>query len=85
MTAWQDISTAPRDEVLDALEVENFTYAERLGHYQTVFGMFDVPPNQRPPILDMAHQQATGEMLNEIHAMLRHLCLASASPQEATP
>lgn len=56
----------------------DFTYGERLAHYQKQFGMHDLPIDRRPAINAVAHELATEEMLTEIHAMLRSLCKAHA-------
>lgn len=57
-----------------ATEGSDYTYGERLAHYQKAWGMHDRPYDERPAINEVAHQLATEEMLTEIHAMLRFLC-----------
>ena len=51
----------------------DYTYGERLAHYQKQYGMHDLPLDRRPAIQALAHESATEEMLTEIHAMLRIL------------
>lgn len=58
----------------------DFTYGERLAHYQKQYGMHDLPMDRRPAIHALAHELATEEMLTEIHAMLRLLI----KPKEGT-
>jgi hypothetical protein len=51
----------------------DYTYGQRLEHYQKQWGMFDAPMDQRLGIDALAHRLTTEEMLTEIHAMLRTL------------
>jgi len=53
-------------------EVSGYTHGERNYHYLGQYGGKDHA--RRVEAMDLAWQQATAEMLDEIHAMLRHLC-----------
>ena len=57
----------------DLDDVSAYSFYERAEHYKKQMGMYDLPMHERPKIADMAHQQVTAEMLDEIHTMLRHL------------
>jgi hypothetical protein len=58
--------------MIDLSDVSAFSYNEREHHYLDIWGGGD--SHRRLAIAPEARVQAQGEMLDEIHVMLRHLC-----------
>ncbi len=58
--------------VLSETDISSASTFERQAHYLTTFGGPD--PIQKLEVWDQATFAAQAEMLDEIHAMLRHLC-----------
>jgi hypothetical protein len=58
--------------MIDLSDVSAFSYNEREHHYLDSWGGGD--SHRRSAIAPDARVQAQGEMLDEIHVMLRHLC-----------
>lgn len=56
----------------DLSDVSSIDYGDRLFHHLDNLG--GKQPRRRAEVYELAHAQATGEMLDEIHTMLRHLC-----------
>ena len=51
-------------------DISDLSHGERFHHYLDSYGGDDI--NARAQAYQMAHNQATADMLDEIHAMLRH-------------
>jgi hypothetical protein len=54
----------------DLTDIDGLRYHDRLHHHLDNLGGKD--PRNRAEIYDLAHSCAVGEMLDEIHLMLRH-------------
>lgn len=53
-------------------DVSNYRFGSRFAHYLTQYGGKDA--HRRAEIMDIAYQEAVGEMLDEHHSMLIAIC-----------
>jgi len=63
----------------DLSDITELSYGEREHHYLDSWGGEDI--RSRVAIAPDARAQAHGEMLDEIHTMLRHLCGIQKEPE----
>jgi hypothetical protein len=57
---------------VDLGNVSGISFGERQAHYLDSFGGDNI--QTRAQMLDLSYAQAMGEMIEEIHTMLRHQC-----------
>lgn len=56
----------------DLSEVSSLRFGDRLYHHLDNLGGKN--SRRRAEVYELAHGEALGEMLDEVHTMLRHLC-----------